>query len=454
MKTLRIRGPARLAGRVLAPPDKSIAHRALMMAAVAEGESIIRPHRPGLDVRSTARVLSELGVRIHVSNDEARVQGVEHPKNFRPSPGPLDCGNSGTTIRLLAGLLSARPGSVVLDGDTSLRRRPMERLRPLERMGARLTAASKPQGPRAPFEVLTPPFAVEGATHLTGATHRLEVASAQVKSALLLAGVFSKGKTTVIEPKLSRDHTERMLRQLGVEIRSGPVTEGLDAYRHELCPGDGPWSGRIFHVAPDLSSAAFLLGAGWVTQSPGLAVGAGLNPTRSGIFEVFESLGADIRYEGTPTSESGEPWTFVSVSRSDHDAGPVSLSGGPVLRALDELPLVMGMLAFHDQPSRLRDARELRVKESDRLAAMADVLTAFGVEVQLKDDGMDILPREMRPARINPRGDHRIAMTAAVMGLGLSGWTEVEDPDCIAVSYPDFVRDLQILGADVEVVDH
>jgi 3-phosphoshikimate 1-carboxyvinyltransferase len=451
---LVIEGGRRLSGFVEAPPDKSVSHRALLLAALGAGRSRIQPFRPGRDVASTAAVLRALGVVIEPDGaDAVSVRGRGAPSAFRAPAGPLDCGNSGTTMRLLCGLLAGFPGPVVLDGDASLRRRPMERLRPIEATGARLAPAVRPDsgvdstsdpGPD-PGGGLRAPFTVTGVLRPRATTHRLAVPSAQVKSALLLAGWAADGPTEVWEPRLSRDHTERMLRSMGVAVSS---TASADGVQHRLLPLEHAWSGASFRVPPDPSSAAFLLAAAWVTGSSDVVVRSGTNPTRTGFLDALAELGAEV--DRTRVAGAGaEPVEDLQVVRSEGRG--LDVAGDLALRSIDELPMIMGLMAFLDAPSRVRDAAELRVKESDRLEGMARVLRAFGTEVTLHPDGVDVRPGPLRPATVEARGDHRIAMTAAVIALGCEGTSVVQGADCIAISYPDFVGDLRSLGAAVSV---
>lgn len=433
MSRLRVQGGRRLAGRVAPPPDKSITHRALILAALAEGRSVIRGLGFGADNRATARVLGALGVCIRAEGAMTQVLGVGGPLGLTPSAAPLDCGNSGTTMRLMAGVLAACPGRHELVGDASLSRRPMARLRPLEAMGARLEG----QGARC-----TPPLAVIGEA-LVGAEHRLEVASAQVKSALLLAGAFAtQGATVVHEPGPSRDHTERALGALGVDVE-------VDGLRVEVRPVERPWPAFDARVPPDFSSAAFLLAAGALTGGA-VEVETGVNPRRTGLLDALEAFGIGIRrVEARPPAFGDEPVAVLAAEappiRGAHIRDPVSL------RAIDELPLIAAVAACAPGPSTIRDAAELRVKESDRIEATAAVLRAFGVEVETHADGLDVAGGgPTRGAQIDAAGDHRIAMTAAVLGLVAPGETEITGADVIDVSYPGFHEVLRHLGGAVE----
>ncbi|MEO1230205.1 MAG: 3-phosphoshikimate 1-carboxyvinyltransferase [Myxococcota bacterium] len=439
MSELHITGGRVLAGRAEVPPDKSILHRALMMAALGRGSSRIRPLGQGADNRSTAHVLEQLGVRVELGEDEARVQGVGGPSHLKAPSGALDCGNSGTTMRLMAGICGAAPGlSVVLDGDASLRSRPMGRLQPLEAMGVQLQAEST-----EPASPLRAPFRVTGG-ELRGTAHSLSVASAQLKSALLLAGAFAEGDTVVVEPRKSRDHTERMLAARGVRVRTELRADG----RHEASvqgPVE-PWRNVDVEVPPDVSSAAFIIAAAAVTGGR-IEVRTGVNPTRTGAFDVFRNMGVDVEL-GPEDDAAGEPIAVVRARRPGA-LRPTEIAGELALRSLDELPVLAGVALFAPGLTRIRDARELRVKESDRIDAVAAALSAFGGEVHTFEDGLDVVGgRPLRPARVKAEGDHRIAMTGAIVGLGVEGTTVIEGADVIGVSYPDFLYTLTQLGAE------
>ncbi len=429
MSTLVVRGGRALRGFVRPPPDKSVGHRALFWAAVADGDSRVVPWAPGADVRATARVLQELSVRSVPDGGGLRVLGVGGPGGLRATDRALDCENSGTTLRLGCGWLAAVPGRHTLTGDPSLRRRPMERLRVLEAMGARFEGASP----------LRAPVVVHGTARPHATRAALPVASAQVKGALLSAGLWADDVTRVEEPGESRDHTERGLSELGVSVRAGPGWV-------EVEPVERPWAGRTFSVPPDFSSAAFLLGASFLTGGA-VQVEAGANPTRTGFAEALEALGARVRIE--PAAPCGpEPVAVWSVSPGSGLRGG-QVSGATALRALDELPLWAGLAAFVSGESRIADAEELQVKESDRIAAMHRVLGAFSVASTPEPDGLIIRGGSPVPADVDAGGDHRVAMTAAVMGLGIAGTTRVRGADVIGVSYPGFVDALRSLGADV-----
>ncbi len=446
--TLLVR-PARkpLRGSVPVPSDKSIAHRSLIFAALSRGTSELRGFSYGEDNVATLRAFQQMGVR---SEDDGhgtlRVTGVGLD-GLRPPSGPLDCGNSGTTMRLLTGLLAAQPFATRLFGDESLSRRPMGRVaRPLIERGAVITGQPHPTRPGD----LLPPLELGPSSggRLRPCEVALSVASAQVKSALLLSGLTASGPTRVSEPFVSRDHTERMMAALGLPLRAAGAFLELHPPRD---PGCIP--AFALELPGDLSAAAFLLAAGLLV--PGSAVTTrhtGLNPTRSGFIELARQLGGAVatRAEG---ERLGEPVGEVTSVASALRGGTVG--GELALRALDEIPIACALAARAEGVTEFHDLAELRVKESDRIATMASVLGAFGLDVEERPDGLCVEGRPegaLRAARVASRGDHRIAMTAAVLGLVADGETVIEDVDCIATSFPRFVGTLRALGADLEVV--
>ena len=415
-----VRPAAALRDRLAVPGDKSIAHRALIVNALSGGPAAVEVRSPGADVLSTAACLRTLGVRVEASSDGTVTR-------FRLSGAPafdstLDCGNSGTTMRLLAGALAGLPLRVVLDGDASLRTRPMERVAALLRAaGAEVTTMDG----RAPMTVV-------GSPQLAAATHRLPVASAQLLGAACLAALSADGETRIESPGPTRDHTERLLAAAGVPIsRVGLVTTVT-----------GPARPRpLSLVVPgDLSSAAPWLVAGALHPAADLTVtGVGLNPTRTALVEVLRRAGADI--DATITDAAGpEPVGDVRV-RGGRPLRPVRIAGDAVAELIDELPLLGIVMAATG--GELRDASELRVKESDRIAAMVAGLDAIGASVEELPDGWRVTPGSPRDARIGTHGDHRIAIAFAIAALtGVAGSVELDDPACVAVSYPTFWADL------------
>jgi 3-phosphoshikimate 1-carboxyvinyltransferase len=450
-RTLIVEGGAELRGLVVAPPDKSITHRALFFGALGEGETLIHPLGGGRDNRATVGALRALGVSIDVEADEAshvrraRVVGAGSPRNLKRPAAPIDCMNSGTTMRVLSGIVAASGLEVTLTGDDSLSSRPMSRLSPLEAMGAAIDG-------RRQGDKIYPPITIRGA-ELRGTHHRLEVASAQVKTALILAGLWANGESAIEEPMRSRDHTERMLRRLGAPIREREDGAIL------VQPIASPWRAGEIGVAPDLSSAAFFIAAALITGSEALIVETGANPTRAGVLEVFEAMGARIERESRG-EVAGEPVERIRVLGSRDRLRGVTIEGARTLRAIDEIPLIAGVAAFAEGRTVVKDAGELRVKESDRLAAAHALLTAFGATVEESHDGLviDGDPARLRAGahavrEVEGRGDHRIAMTGAIMGLAASGETRIHGAEHIEVSFPGFERELSRLGALARMVD-
>jgi 3-phosphoshikimate 1-carboxyvinyltransferase len=425
-----VRRPARLRGTVRVPGDKSISHRAALLGALAEGTSTVRRFLASDDCLSTLACLRALGVEWTVADEEPGVATLELRggglRGLREPDDVLDCGNSGTTMRVLAGILAAQPFLSVLTGDASLRRRPMDRvIVPLREMGAQLSARV---GDRLP------PLVIRGGP-LRAVHYRLPVDSAQVKSCVLLAGLFAEGETIVEEPVVSRDHTERMLRAMGADVRrEGPAVSIRPAERLLSCDIDVPG---------DLSSAAFWLAAGAAHRDAELTLPAvGVNPTRSGIVDVLTRMGADI-HVGEERMVGEEPVADIVV-RSSRLRG-VEIEGVPSVR--DELPALAIAAACAEGRTIVRGAAELRVKEGDRIAVLAAQLRKLGVAIEERPDGFVIEGgRSLRGASVTADGDHRLTMALAVAGLLAEGETRVEDADSVAVSYPCFWRDLAVLG--------
>lgn len=414
----------RLTGTVRVPGDKSIGHRAQLLAAIADGRSAISGLSDGADVASTRAVLRACGVVFHPAGAGAfTVDGVGL-RGLRTDAGLLDCGNSGTTIRLLLGLLAGQPGRFVLDGDASLRTRPMRRVTDLvAQMGGRFEL---PAGDR-------PPVVVQGGA-LSGVSIDTRRASAQVKSAVLLAGLTAVGETTVSERGPSRDHTERMLAAAGVDL----VRDGLTC---RLSPPESI-AARAWQVPGDISSAAFWLAAAALLPGSELTIeDVGLNPTRTGFVDVLRAMEVAVEVEQTGA------WIGEPVGRITVRGGALKgarIDGDLALRALDELPLVAVLGALAEGETVVADAAELAVKESDRIAAMADGLRAMGAAIAPTADGWQIEGRaRLTGAAIATCHDHRIAMAHAVAGLRADGAVQLDDPAVAAVSYPSFLTDLQ-----------
>jgi 3-phosphoshikimate 1-carboxyvinyltransferase len=426
----------RVAGVVSVPGDKSISHRAALLGAVASGTTEVLGWLEGEDCLATLGAVQALGVEAtrkgpgHYVIQGAGLAGLAEPERV------IDCGNSGTTCRLLLGLLAGQPFTSVLTGDASLRRRPMERvLDPLCRMGARALG-------RAGDRRL--PLALRGARPLTPIRHAAPVASAQVKSAILLAGLWASGPVTVVEPARSRDHTERMLAAFGAEV-------AVDGHAVTLVPGR-ELAGRMVRVPGDISSAAFFLVAGLLAGEGTVTVeGVGVNDSRTGVLDVLDAMGAGV--EVSPAPDEGEPMADLRVRPGDLRG--VDIGGALVPRAIDELPILAVAAARADGVTRVRDASELRVKESDRIQALVTELTKLGIAITERPDGFDIAGAGRRPfraARLRSWGDHRLAMALIVAALAADGPSTVEDIDCIATSYPDFVATCRGLAGDETIV--
>lgn len=410
---------ARLRGRLTLPADKSIAHRALIFGALSGGPTTVTMRAPGRDVLSTLSCLRALGVAISDDGDG------RYAISGRPSrDAALDCGNSGTTMRLLAGVVAGLPLRATLDGDASLRARPMERVATLLRAaGADVTTTDG----HAPLTVV-------GSATLNPTTHRLPVASAQLLAAAVLAGLSATGDTAVDTPGPTRDHTERMLAFMGVPIhRDGQVTTLT-----------GPAKPRPFELAVpgDPSAAsAWLVAAALHPNAELTMVDVGLNPTRLALVGLLQRMGVEIESRVTDVSGS-EPVGEMSV-RGGKPLRSASIGGGDVADLIDELPLIAIAMASVEEASEVRDAAELRVKETDRIAAMVAGLRAIGAEVEELPDGWRVRRGTPREANIATHADHRIAIAFAIAGLtGVASAVELDDPECASVSYPTFWQDM------------
>ncbi len=414
----------RVAGEVRVPGDKSIAHRALMLAAMAQGESRIDGLPEGEDVAATVACLRGLGVNIRRTTRAAQINGAGL-RSFSTPHGPLDCANSGTTMRLMLGALAGSWVSTTLDGDASLRLRPMARvIEPLRTMGARIESHED----RAPLTVT--------GSRLQGRRHVLAVASAQVKSALLLAGLSASGPTTILEPVATRDHTERLLRAMGTDV--GATVEGV-----VIRPWHQPLRPIELAIPGDFSSAAFWMGAAALRPGWSVTIGeVGLNPSRTAFLDVLASMGAEVHVDRVDAGI--EPLGSVTVVGRPLRA--VRIGAADVAAAIDEIPALLSVATQAEGTTTIEDATELRVKESDRLATMSEGLRRMGVIVDEHADGVSIQgPARLRAATVDSHGDHRIAMALAVAGLAASGPTTIEGADCVAVSYPEFFTQLQEL---------
>ncbi len=430
-RPLRVRGRrGALAGDVVVPGDKSIAHRALLLGALAEGTSVVRGIPSGADVAATLGAVRTLGAGTRRNGDTVEIDG----RGLALGEGvdvAIDCANSGTTMRLGAGLVAGSHGRRTLDGDASLRRRPMERVaEPLRRMGAVVRSADGHA-----------PVVVDGGD-LHGITWRLPVASAQVKSAILLAGLRARGRTVVTEPLATRDHTERMLRHMGVAVAS----EGL-----QVSVGGGAALRPLrIAVSGDPSSAAFFIVAAVLAPGSELRIRrVGTNPLRVGAVEILRRMGARIELE-RGGEEAGEPHADLVV-RAGELRG-TTIAAHEVPGAIDELPILAVAGAFAAGETRVEGAAELRVKESDRIGALEQLRT-FGVSIETRPDGFTVHgdpARTLGGGSIATHGDHRIAMAFAIAGLRSRDGVVIDDPDCAGVSFPGFFDQLTALGGIVE----
>ncbi len=426
-----VQGARRLRGEIAVPGDKSISHRALMFNALAVGTARVDGFLDSDDTRSTIACLRALGAEIEDLDDGVLVHGRGRG-GLHEADNVLDCGNSGTTMRLIAGILASLPFFSIMTGDASLRRRPMGRIvQPLSAMGARLTARANGT---------LPPVVVEGGNIRSGLVMETPVASAQVKSAILLAALAAEGPTTVIEPARSRDHTERMLAAMG----AGIVTDGRSV---TLTPPAGDLRAVDVRVPGDISTAAaWIVAASAHPDAELRLLGVGMNPTRTGLLDILGAMGASITVEGERTV-GGEPVADLVV-RSARLRG-ADVHGDVIPRAIDELPLVALAAAVAEGDTVIRDAAELRAKESDRVATTAALLRAFGAEVEERPDGMLVRGgATLRGANVVSSGDHRLAMLGAVAGLLAEGDSTVDGAADVSVSYPEFWRDLRRVRQD------
>jgi 3-phosphoshikimate 1-carboxyvinyltransferase len=414
----RIRPALRFRGRWPAAGDKSITHRALLCGALAEGDTELSNANRGEDCARTRALVEALGVQVE-DLGRGRLRLTGRGGRFRAPAGPLDAGGSATTLRLAAGLLAAQPFETVLDGDATLRRRPMARVaEPLAALGARVILADGG----------TPPLRVQGGV-LRGAAVASPVASGQVKTAFLLAALQAAGESRFTEPRPSRDHGERLLARMGAVIaRDGEalVLAGPQALR-----------GASLAIPGDLSAAAFLLGAALLVEGGSVVVrGVGVNPTRDGFLRVVERMGGRLAAYH-PREEAGEPVADLLAQHSRLRAVEVAPDDVPSL--IDELPLLALLATRATGTSRFHGLGELRVKESDRLAGTAELIAAFGGRARVEADSLVVEGgRPLRGAEVDPRGDHRLAMAATVLGLAVRGRTVVRGAECAAASFPEF----------------
>jgi 3-phosphoshikimate 1-carboxyvinyltransferase len=419
LNSITIQPALSIKGEISVPGDKSISHRSIMLGAIANGVTTVKGFLRGEDNMATMSAFRDMGVRIDDDGETLAIhgqglRGLQEPTNV------IDCGNSGTTIRLLTGLLAGQSFFSVVTGDQYLRKRPMKRVvEPLSRMGARIQGRN--QGSLAPL-------AISGGA-LKGIDYESQVSSAQVKSAIMLAGLYSDGETSVSEPSLSRDHSERMFRLFGASLETGD--------KRVTVRGGSELQAREIIVPGDISSAAFFMVAALITRGSELLIrNVGVNPTRTGVIDILRSMGGSIDLLDE-REVSGEPVADILV-RSSQLKG-VDIAGSVVPRAIDEFPAICVAASSAEGRTTVRDARELRVKETDRISAIATNLRRLGVVVDECEDGMDITGVErFSGGDVESFGDHRIAMSLSIAALGATGSITVKDTDCVATSFPTF----------------
>lgn len=426
--------PAELSGSVQVPGDKSISQRVAMLASLADGTSKVTGYLNGEDARSTLAAMEQMGAKAEFRDDALYITGVAG--KLQPPDEPLDMGNSGTGTRLLAGLVAGAGVEVSMTGDDSLSSRPMGRIRqPLELMGAHIGLT----GDRG-----TLPMVICGGK-LKAVGYLLPMASAQVKSCVLLAGLYAEGKTTVIEPRPTRDHTEKLFEKLGIPIE----INGLEISIEGAGPEGPRYDAQDFTVPGDFSSAAFWIVA--IAARPGAELileNVGLNPRRTALLDVMKRMGADI--EVTVMEELGDPYGTIKV-RGAQLKGTV-IEGDEIPNLIDEIPIITVAGALAEGKTIVRDAAELRVKESDRIAEMVKNLRLFGVEVEEQDDGMIVTGPAMLntpDVEIDSHGDHRIAMSVAILNTFSNGAITIGNVGCVDTSYPEFWEHLKQLGGSV-----
>jgi 3-phosphoshikimate 1-carboxyvinyltransferase len=415
-----------IAGGVMPPGDKSISHRYAMLAGIAEGTTEMANFALAADCHSTLGCMKSLGAEVKVEKDVVRVTG-RGLRGLKSSWRSLDAGNSGTTIRLLSGILAGQNFTTKIAGDDSLNKRPMKRiLTPLREMGAQIKARDDNF---APLEIR--------GGKLRGFHYEMPMASAQVKSAVLLAGLFADGETSLTEPARTRDHTEIALEEFGAPIERHARTI------HIRAKGEIKLTGRKVEVPGDLSSAVFFIAAASLFPESSLHIQAvGLNPTRTAILDVFARMGASIQMLSLRSAQ-GEIIGDIAVKGAQLKGGVIEGAEIPLL--IDELPMLAALGPFTEEGIEIRDAAELRVKESDRIRALAENLRRMGATVEERPDGLKVAGRgagKIHGAEIEPHGDHRVAMAFAVAALGAEGATTIRDAECAGVSYPTFYEDL------------
>ncbi len=429
----------KLSGEVNLPGDKSISHRAAILASIAVGESKLLNYSKSLDCLATLDCLESLGASISIDTDSIKISG-QGKDSLRRADRMLDCKNSGTTMRLLAGILAGQDFSSQLIGDESLNQRPMQRIiDPLEKIGAEIESDNG-----------LPPIKIRRGKTFIGQQFNLQIASAQVKSAILFAGLYADGKTRILNPPnkypipSSRDHSERMLRYLGAQIeqRFIPVNNGFIQYLS--IQGDWKLTGTTIDIPADVSSAAFLIvGASLLNGSKLNLRNVGINQTRSTFLRILEEIGVQIELSNRRTlnlEERADIQIFGNPEKLSKNA--VKISGDIIPNVIDEIPILAILGTSLLQGIEIRDAGELRLKESDRIAALVKNLRAMGATIEEYDDGFKVSKSKLQGATIETNGDHRIAMAFAIAGLNADGQTEIDDPNCAGISFPGFFDEL------------
>ncbi len=409
-----------LKGEILVDADKSISHRAVILSALAQGEGIVRNFLIANDTLNSCKCIKQLGINIKQEDSILQISG-KGLRGLKEADTVLDCGNSGTTMRMLTGVLAAQPFFSILNGDESLNRRPMKRvINPLLSMGAEINGRKNGN---------LPPLAIKGGS-LHGIKYSLPVSSAQVKSALLLAGLTADSRTVLIEPGKSRDHTECMLSAMGADIKTDESVITLEPGK-ELLPQE-------FLVPGDISSAAFFIVAAAIIPGSELFIkNVGINPTRAGIIEVLKKMGTRIKIE-SERFIAGESIADILVSSSNLKG--ITIKGDLIPRLIDELPVIAVAMAVADGQSIVKDAAELRVKETDRITAICSQLGKLGVDIRELEDGFIVNgnPNSLQGGRVDCYGDHRIAMSLAVAALAARGETRIANPEVVSISFPNF----------------
>jgi 3-phosphoshikimate 1-carboxyvinyltransferase len=433
---LRIQPVNKITGEIVVPPDKSISHRAVMFGSIADGVTTVKNFLMAEDCMRTVEAFRAMAVKIdvvprifsgsnlgghYVEIKGAGLRGLKEPK------APLYCGNSGTTMRLLSGILAGQDFQATLTGDESLSNRPMKRIsEPLKAMGAKVKGEH-------------PPLVIRGG-RLKAIDYKMPVASAQVKSCVLLAGLYADGTTSVAEPMPSRDHTERMLALFGVKVsrKEGKVS----------VKGGQRLKAADIEVPADISSAAFFIVAALIAENSRLRIKAvGINPTRTGMLDILKKMGANIRVQGAGFRVQGEAEPAADLIVESSSLKAVTIKGGVIPRAIDELPVIMVAATQAKGTTKILGAKELRVKETDRIKSMSEGLNKMGADIKVKGDDIYIKgPTRLKGAALKSFGDHRTAMSFAVAGLVAKGQTVIEDTSCILTSFPNFKDILSVIS--------